>query len=158
MLKDLKRPAGKQPAGKNPKLRNFEKQFGLGSGSKKKVWVGSGGGYSSRPGLLQRIKQPSSLDLFMTFFHRLQPYLCSKQETCVLQAGHTHTGDLTMSLFFTFRSTVHEWKCPKNGLFWPNMAGFSTFQSGLKGTKMVKISVLDHLGPFWAYLDHCRQK
>ena len=37
---DLKRPAGKQPAGKNPKLGNFEKLFGSGSGSKKKVGSG----------------------------------------------------------------------------------------------------------------------
>ena len=30
---------------------------------------------------------------------------------------------------------------------WPNMAGLSTLQSGPKGTKMVNISVFDHLGP-----------
>ena len=30
---------------------------------------------------------------------------------------------------------------------WPNMAGLSTLQSGPKGTKMVKLSVFDHLGP-----------
>ena len=36
---------------------------------------------------------------------------------------------------------------------WPNMAGLSTFQSGPKGSKMVNLSVFDHLGPFWAHLD-----
>ena len=36
---------------------------------------------------------------------------------------------------------------------WPNMAGLSAFQSGPKGTKMVNLSVFDHLGPFWANLD-----
>ena len=49
LLEDLKRLAGKWPAGKNPKLENFEKEFGLGSASKKKVRVGSGSGYSSDP-------------------------------------------------------------------------------------------------------------
>ena len=34
-------------------------------------------------------------------------------------------------------------------------AGLSTFQSGPKGTKMVNLSVFDHLGPFWAHLDTC---
>ena len=36
------------------------------------------------------------------------------------------------------------------------MASLSTFQSGQKGpkwTKMVNLSVFDHLGPFWAHLD-----
>ena len=41
------------------------------------------------------------------------------------------------------------------------MAGLSTFQSGLKGSKfwtpkgseMVNPDVFDHLGPFWARLD-----
>ena len=32
-------------------------------------------------------------------------------------------------------------------------AGLSTFQSGPKETKMVNLSVFDHLGPFWAHLD-----
>ena len=36
---------------------------------------------------------------------------------------------------------------------WPNMAGLSTFQRGPKGSKMVNLSVFDHLGPFWAHLD-----
>ena len=33
------------------------------------------------------------------------------------------------------------------------MAGLLTFQSGPKGTKMVNLSVFDHLGPFWAHMD-----
>ena len=33
------------------------------------------------------------------------------------------------------------------------MVGFSTCQSGPKGTKMANLSVFDHLGPFWANLD-----
>ena len=33
------------------------------------------------------------------------------------------------------------------------MAGLSTLQSGPKETKMVKLSVFDHLGPFWAHMD-----
>ena len=33
------------------------------------------------------------------------------------------------------------------------MAGLLTFQSGPKGTKMVNLSVFDHLGPFWAHRD-----
>ena len=33
------------------------------------------------------------------------------------------------------------------------MAGLSTLQSGPKGTEMVKLSVFDHLGPFWAHMN-----
>ena len=33
------------------------------------------------------------------------------------------------------------------------MVGFSTCQSGPKGTKMANLSVFDHLGPLWANLD-----
>ena len=33
------------------------------------------------------------------------------------------------------------------------MAGLSMLQSGPKGTKMVNLSLFDHLGPFWAHLD-----
>ena len=62
MLKDLKRPAGKQLAEKNPKLGNFEKQFESGSGSKKKVRVGSGSGYSSNPD--QGSQKEESIDKF----------------------------------------------------------------------------------------------
>ena len=36
---------------------------------------------------------------------------------------------------------------------WPNMAGLSMLQSGLKGSKRVNLSLFDHLGPFWANLD-----
>ena len=35
---------------------------------------------------------------------------------------------------------------------WPNMAGFSTLQSGPKGSKMVNLTAIDHLGSFWAHL------
>ena len=52
LLKDLKRSAGKQQAGENPKLGNFQKYFGSGSGSKKKVRVGSGRVAGTRQGLL----------------------------------------------------------------------------------------------------------
>ena len=31
---------------------------------------------------------------------------------------------------------------------------FKVVQKGIKGTKMVNLSVLEHLGPFWAHLDH----
>ena len=34
------------------------------------------------------------------------------------------------------------------------VAGLSMFQSGKKRAKMVNISVLDHLDPFWAHMDH----
>ena len=43
---------------------------------------------------------------------------------------------------------------------WPNMAGLSTLQRGPKGTKMVNLSLFDHLGtllgpfgPFWTISD-----
>ena len=37
---------------------------------------------------------------------------------------------------------------------WPNMEGLSMFQNGLKGSKMVNLTVFDHLGPYLAHLDH----
>jgi hypothetical protein len=92
-------------------------------------------------------------------FHRLRPYLCSKREVLGFhkQATHRRPGD---EPFFTLWSTVHDWGWPKNGPFWTKNGQtwqacqrFKVVQKGLKGTKMVNLSVFDHLGPFWANLD-----
>ena len=72
-----------------------------------------------------------------------------------------------MSLFFTLGSTVHDWGWPKNGPFWTKKGQTwqacqhsKAVQKGPKGTKMVNLSVFDHLGPilgpsgpFWTILD-----
>ena len=65
-----------------------------------------------------------------------------------------------MSLFFTLGSTVHDWGWPKNGPFWTKNGQTwqacqrsKVVQKGPKGTKMVNLSVFDHLGPFWAHRD-----
>ena len=59
-----------------------------------------------------------------------------------------------MSLFFTLGSTVHDWGWPKNGPFWTKKGQTwqacqhsKVVQKGPKGTKMVNLSVFDHLGP-----------
>ena len=65
-----------------------------------------------------------------------------------------------MSLFFTLGSTVHDWGWPKNGPFWTKNGQTwqacqrsKVVQRGPKGTKMVNLSLFEHLGPFWAHLD-----
>ena len=72
-----------------------------------------------------------------------------------------------MSLFFTLGSTVHDWGWPKNGPFWTKKGQTwqacqhsKVVQKGPKGTKMVNLSVFDHLGPilgpsgpFWTISD-----
>ena len=92
-------------------------------------------------------------------FHRLRPYLCSKREVLGFhkQATHRRPGD---EPFFTLWSTVHDWGWPKNGPFWTKNGQTwqacqrsKVVQKGPKGTKMVNLSVFDHLGPFWAPLD-----
>ena len=69
-----------------------------------------------------------------------------------------------MSLFFTLGSTVHDWGWPKNGPFWTKKGQTwqacqhsKVVQKGPKGTKMVNLSVFDHMEPFWAHLDHFGQ-
>ena len=70
-----------------------------------------------------------------------------------------------MNLFFTFVSTVHDWGWTKNGQFWTkNGLTWQAWQrskkvkKGPKETKMVNLSVFDHLGPllcpsgpFWTF-------
>ena len=41
----------------------------------------------------------------------------------------------------------------KNGLTWQACQRSKGVQKGPKGSKMVNLSVFDHLGPFWAHLD-----
>ena len=73
-----------------------------------------------------------------------------------------------MSLFFTLGSTVHDWGWPKNGPFWTKKGQTwqacqrsKVVQRGPKGTKMVNLSLFEHLGLFWAHvdlLDHFKQE
>ena len=62
--------------------------------------------------------------------------------------------------FFTLGLTVHDWGWPKNGPFWTKNCQTwqacqrsKVVQRGPKGTKMVNLSLFEHLGPFWAHLD-----
>ena len=78
-----------------------------------------------------------------------------------------HIGDMMTSLFFTLGSSVHDWGWPKNGPFWTKNGQTwqawqhsKVIQKGPKGTKIVNISVFDHLGPvlgpsgrFWSISD-----
>ena len=88
-------------------------------------------------------------------FHRLRPHLCSKGENLGLhkQATHRRRGD---EPFFTLGSTVHDRGWPKNGPFWTKKGQIwqacqhsKVVQKGPKGTKMVNLSVFDHLGPIF---------
>ena len=68
---------------------------------------------------------------------------------------------------FTLGSTVHDWGWPKNGPFWTKNGQTwqacqrsKVVQRGPKGTKMVNLSLFDHLGPrlgpsgpFWTISD-----
>ena len=72
-----------------------------------------------------------------------------------------------MSLCFTMGMTYHDWRWPKNGPSWTeNGQTWQTcqcskvVQKGSKETKMVNLSVFDHLGPllgpsgpFWTISD-----
>ena len=65
-----------------------------------------------------------------------------------------------MSLFFTLGWIIHDWLWSKNGPFWTKKGQTwqacqhsKVVQKGLKGTKMVSLSVFDHQEPFWAHLD-----
>ena len=50
-----------------------------------------------------------------------------------------------MSLFFTLGSTVYDWGLPKNGQTWQACQRSKVVQKGPKVTKMVNVSVFDHL-------------
>ena len=83
------------------------------------------------------------------------------------EIGRPHKGDLVMNLFVTLGSTINDWGWPKNGSFWTKNGQpwqacqlVKVVQKGPKGTKMVNLSVFDHLGPllgpsgtFWTILD-----
>ena len=67
---------------------------------------------------------------------------------------------ISQAFFFTLGSTVHDWgwpkNCPfwtKNGQTWQACQRSKVVQRGPKGTKMVNLSLFEHLGPFWAHLD-----
>ena len=54
----------------------------------------------------------------------------------------------------------YDWGWPKNGPFWTKNGQTwqacqrsKVVQRGPKGTKMVNLSLFEHLGPFWAHLD-----
>ena len=48
-------------------------------------------------------------------------------------------------------------KTNKNGQTWQACQHSKVVQRGPKGSKMVNLDVLDHLGPFWARLDPFEQ-
>ena len=57
-------------------------------------------------------------------------------------------------------SAIYDWGWPKNGSFWTKNGQTwqacqrsKVVQRGPKGTKMVNLSLFEHLGPFWAHLD-----
>ena len=64
-----------------------------------------------------------------------------------------------MSLSFTLGLTLHDWGWPKDGPFWTKTGQTwqacqrsKGVQKGPKGTKMINLSLFDHLGPFWNHL------
>ena len=100
-----------------------------------------------------------NFDLFLTFFMDCGHIYVPKRKTWG-STSSPHIGDVMMSLFFTLGSTVHDWGWPKNGPFWTKNGQTwqacqrsKVVQRGPKGTKMVNLSLFEHLGPFWAHLD-----
>ena len=73
-----------------------------------------------------------------------------------------HLGDLVMNRFLYWGPTFmtgEGWQkngpfWTKNGQTWQACQRSKVVQKGPKGSKMVNLSVFDHLGPFWAHLDH----
>ena len=74
------------------------------------------------------------------------------------QATHRRPGD---EPFLVLGSNVHDWGgmakngpfWTKNGQTWQACQRSKVVQRGPKGTKMVNLSLFEHLGPFWAHLD-----
>ena len=100
-----------------------------------------------------------NFDLFLAFFIDCD-HIYVPKGTNWGSTSRPHIGDLVMSLFFTLGSTVHDWGWPKNGPFWTKNGQTwqacqrsKVVQRGPKGTKMVNLSLFEHLGPFWAHLD-----
>ena len=89
-------------------------------------------------------------------FHRLRPYLCSKQDEVGFHKQPTHRRHDDEPFFHSgvdrsWLGMAQKWSILDQK--WPNMAGLSTFQKERKETKMINLSVFDHLGPFWTHLD-----
>ena len=94
-----------------------------------------------------------NFDLFLTFFMDCGHIYVPNGKTWG-STSRPHIGDVVMSLFFTLGSTVHDWGWPKNGPFWTKNGQTwqacqrsKVVQRGPKGTKMVNLSLFDHLGP-----------
>ena len=60
-----------------------------------------------------------------------------------VSTSRPHIGDVVMSLFFTFGSTVHDWGWPKMVQFGPKMAKHGRLVNAPKWSKMVQ------KGPKW---------
>ena len=58
-------------------------------------------------------------------------------------------GDLVINLLFNLGSNVHDWGWLKNGPFWTKNG---RLLNAPKWSKMVNLTVIDHLGSFWAHL------
>ena len=100
-----------------------------------------------------------NFDLFLTFFIDCD-HIYVPNRMIWGSTSRPHIGDVMMSLVFTLGSTVHDWGWPKNGPFWTKNGQTwqacqrsKVVQRGPKGTKMVNLSLFEHLGPFWAHLD-----
>ena len=98
----------------------------------------------------------------INIFHRLRPYLCSKQVTLGFykQATHRRPGDEPVFYFgvhCSWLGMAQKWSILDQK--WPNMAGLSTLQSGPKGTKSKKSYLWDGgvWGPAAKYMNQFMQ-
>ena len=101
-------------------------------------------------------------------FHRLRPYLCSKQGELGFHKQPTHRNRGDEPFFYSgvdrsWLGMAQKWSILDQK--WPNMAGLSTLQSGPKGSERDQNgqpkcfwSFGTHFGPIWTLLDHFRQK
>ena len=86
-------------------------------------------------------------------FHRLWPYLCSKQVTLGFykQATHRRPGD--EPFFLLWGPLFMTGDGPKMVHLGSKLAKHGRLFNVPKWSKMVNPSVFDHLGPLWAHLD-----
>ena len=96
-------------------------------------------------------------------FHRLRSYLCSKRGVLGFYKQATYRRPCDEPFFLLWGPLFMIGDGPKMVHFGPKMAKHGRLvnapkwskrvQKGSKGTKMVNLSVFDHLEPLWTHLD-----
>ena len=103
-----------------------------------------------------------NFDLFLTFFKDCD-HIYVPNGPIWGSTERPYIGDVVMSLFLLWGRPVITGDGQKMVHFGPKTAKHGRLvnapkwskrvQKGSKGTKMVNLSIFDHLGPFWSHLD-----